>query len=200
MNRGDIIEELKLQPFSSQGWMHNKENCPYCGKNFEKWGLIFNERGGGVFHCWRCGTKAPLWDFLKKIGREDLGKRTYEISISKDSPKLIKSYELGDETGVNDEDNITYPDKLTPLENDKYLNERGFLPCHYEEFEPSEANPILDPKLRDSILFKIKRGGRPVAWLARSRKSKEWHQKNLDNFKRGLEPLRLRYRIALGKC
>jgi hypothetical protein len=78
--------------------------------------------------------------------------------------------------------------------DDEYLNNRGFRPEHYAEFEPSYTNTPLEAKLKNFIIFKMKVNGVCVAWWARSRYSKEWHKENLEAYKRHEADLVLRYR------
>ena len=194
-----IIEEFHLLPFGSQGWLSNREMaCPFCGKS-GKWGIIFNDTGGATFHCWKCPRKTSLWEFLKAVGRLDLAKGSFapkpeELAIC---PRL--EVQAVDESGWMEEKlekrelkPVSLPLRLKPLVDDPYLNERGFKPEHYAEYEPSYTN--LDIKLRNFIIFKMKIDGVCVAWWARSRYSKEWHKANLEAYKRHEADLVLRYR------
>ena len=74
------------------------------------------------------------------------------------------------------------------------MDSRGFAPEHYAEFEPSHVTSMLEPKLHNYIIFKMKVDGVCVAWWARSRYSKEWHKENLEAYKRHEADLVLRYR------
>ena len=195
-----IIDALALTPFGSQGWLSNKDmECPFCGKK-GKWGVIFNPEGGATFHCWKCPRKTPLHEFLKKIGRTDLMKRTFEGNIKSVLTKIQSQEDISDwmrdVKPLTEEDlkPVKLPLRLKSLEHDEYLDGRGFKPWHYEEFEPSYTESALEPKLKNFILFKMKMNGVCVAWWARSRYSKEWHKRNLEAYKRHEEDLVLRYR------
>ena len=157
-----IIDALALTPFGSQGWLSNKDmECPFCGKK-GKWGVIFNPEGGATFHCWKCPRKTPLHEFLKKIGRTDLMKRTFEGNIKSVLTKIQRQEDISDwmrdVKPLTEEDlkPVKLPLRLKPLEHDEYLDGRGFQPWHYEEFEPSYTESALEPKLKNFILFKMK--------------------------------------------
>ena len=215
-DKEQIISDLGLKAFGAQGWLTNKDmECPYCGKA-GKWGIIFNETGVATFHCWKCPRKQSLYEFLKKINRTDLAKKTYSVkpneidscpkigSISEDKPTWAEEDEI---LPAEELKPVSLPLRLKPLVNDPYLDGRGFKPEHYREFEPSYTNTPLEPKLKNFIVFKMKVNGICVAWWARSRYTKEWHKENLEAYKRHEAELVLRYRNSetnfqdlLGNC
>lgn len=190
-DKSEIIEQLSLTPNGSAGWLTNKDDvCPYCGKGDKKWGILFNEQGNGVFHCFKCGTKTNLQNYLIKIGRKDLIRRGYEVKkIKSKLTPLIEDKE--------DEDipvrTCKLPRKLEYLSSDEYLNKRGFKKRYYKEFKPAITNFFLERELKDKFIFQFTMNGETVAWLARSKKSKEWHEKNLREFKEHKTKLVLRY-------
>lgn len=190
-DKSEIIEQLSLTPNGSAGWLTNKDDvCPYCGKGGKKWGILFNEQGNGVFHCFKCGTKTNLQSYLIKIGRKDLIRRGYEVKkIKSKLTPLIEDKE--------DEDipvrTCKLPRKLEYLSSDEYLNKRGFKKRYYEEFKPAITNFFLERELKDKFIFQFSMNGETVAWLARSKKSKEWHEENLREFKEHKAKLVLRY-------
>lgn len=175
----------------------------FCGKT-GKWGIIFNDTGLATFHCWKCPRKTSVYEFLKKMGRKDLAKMTYTVKPNELDvcPKLeAENYDLSDwmkETMDKAEEAhptpVRLPMRLKPLSNDPYLDSRGFQPEHYKEFEPSYVTSMLEPKLHNYIIFKMKVDGVCVAWWARSRYTKEWHKENLEAYKRHEADLVLRYR------
>lgn len=190
MNKELIISELNLKPFGSQGWFSNKdESCPYCGKT-DKWGVIFSERGG-VFHCWKCATKVSLSSFLIAINRKDLSKKSYVAHSGFFMKELVEE----DDNDKEDElPQVNLPIDLKRLNDNIYLNRRGFNKHHYDEFEPSVTFSPLERKYEGYIIFKIKENDRVVAFLSRSLHSKKWHDNNLKRYKQGTCPLQLRYR------
>lgn len=191
----EVRSELNLTPFGAMGWLQNKnEACPFCGKS-GKWAIKLSTEGG-VCHCFRCGVKKGLKEYLKIINREDLIQIEYTNSLKTTLTELIPEVEdYQEEVGLKP---ITLPKRLKPLINDSYLDERGFTDYHYKEFEPCHTQSPLESKLKDYIIFKMKLEGETVAWLARSRKSKDWHKKNLSQYKKGKASLRLRYENSTG--
>jgi hypothetical protein len=198
-----IISEFNLSPFGAQGWLTNKDMpCPFCGK-MGKWGVIFNQDGRATFHCWKCPRKVSVFEFLKKLGRLDLTKRSYSVKLNEleDCPKIGElqvehsKWMDSDESEAKQElKPVVLPLRIKPLVDDPYLDSRGFKKEHYEEFEPSYTDTPLEPKLKNFIIFKMKVDGVCVAWWARSRYSKEWHKENLEAYKRHEADLVLRYR------
>lgn len=192
IDRDEIISELNLTVFGAQGWMQDKNNpCPFCGGS-KKYGIHFDDNGTAfVFHCWKCGIKTNTYNFLKQINRLDLIRLHYENSVKSNFVPLI---EESLENEVDEEiKEVVLPKKLERLKDDDYLNKRGFRSYHYDEFEPSVTNFFVEKKFWDYIIFKLKMNNKVVAWLARSRKSKEWHEQNLRQFKQGKSKLQLRY-------
>lgn len=199
-----IIAEFNLVKFGTQGWLTNRNmECPFCGKT-GKWGIIFNESGIATFHCWKCPRKTSLYEFLKKLNKTSLAKKTFVPNTAKDldkCPRLDAEIQMDKANWMEEEESeefkitpVSLPLRLKPLVHDAYLDGRGFKECHYKEFEPSYTDSPLNPKLQNYIIFKIKIDGIPVAWWARSRNSKEWHKANLEAYKRGEADLILRYR------
>lgn len=187
IDKDDLIDALALKPFGQKGWIRNREACPYCGKP-DKWGILI-EGNSKIFHCFRCGEKTSLFNYLKKIGRADLCESDYKVSKN----NFLKSIE-NEELIVNENEVIELPFGLKPLTNDSYLNSRGFTREHYAEFEPSYTDSPLEENLNNYIVFKLKQGESIVGWLARSRYTKEWHKQNLhESKKKGIPPM-LRYR------
>lgn len=194
IDKDEVIAGLNLKRFGAQGWMQNRSiPCPWCGRGGEKLGIKFNETGNGaVCNCYYCGTKGGIIDYLRKIGREDLLKQGYENSVNSTSLTPLKKEKEDEQTDLQVKA-VPLPKKLEPLIDYPYLNERGFLKYHYEEFEPSMTDFFLEKALKNYIIFKLKMNGEVVAWLARSQYSYEWHRQNLKEAKeRGIKP-KLRY-------
>lgn len=193
VDKEELVQELGLTLFGSAGWLQNKdEACPFCGKG-GKWGIRFNDQNNnGTFHCFKCGTKTNLRGFLAKIQRLDLAKVDYENSV-KESKLTPLIEEKGDEEVELELKECKLPSKLQYLHEDSYLNERGFIKRYYDEFKPGITTFFLEKKLKDKIIFQFTMNNKTVAWLARSTKSKDWHEKNLKRFKEGKEKLVLRY-------
>lgn len=191
MNREGVIEAFGLKKSGNKGWYSSSIlYCPVCGRS-DKMGLLFTSKGG-VVHCFHDNHyKASLKQYLVKVGREDLIEGYGNVvHVGRVIPNLGKEVEeSGNVVGL--------PEKRLPIgfkliRTHPYLEERGFLPYHYELFKPGITK--IDLRQRDSIVFQIfdSKGVR-VAWLSRSTKSKEWHEVNLRQFKEGKVGLKLRY-------
>lgn len=192
VDKNEVISELNLSLFGAKGFMQDRnKECPFCNKK-GKWGIKFNDAGNnGAFHCFKCGTKTTLKKFLEKIGRKDLIKQDYENTIK--MQKLTPLIDDEEEETTEEIKECTLPKKLEYIEKDEYLDKRGFVKRYYEEFRPAETKFFLERKLHDKFIFQFTMNGKLAAWLARSKKSKEWHEENLQRFKEGKEKLVLRY-------
>lgn len=191
VDKNEVISELDLSAFGAKGFLQNKnKECPFCNKK-GKWGIKFNDAGNNAaFHCFKCGTKTSLKAFLEKIGRKDLIKQDYENTL-----KIQKLTPLIDEEEETEEEvkECVLPRKLEYIQQDEYLDKRGFVKRYYEEFLPAQTHFFLEKKLHDKFIFQFRMNGNLSAWLARSKKSKEWHENNLREFKEGNAKLVLRY-------
>lgn len=187
----EIKAELGLKPFGQKGWWKCGDKCPFCGKG-EKSAILFT-KDSAIFHCFKCGVKTNIVSYLRAINRKDLIQ--HEYNISKKDIGLIP-LERDEEKAENVVSETKLPYGLKPLVNDEYLDERHFLPIHYKEFEPSYTDSPLEDMLAKNnyIVFKLKDRDRVIAWLARTRYSKEWHKENLRLYKKREERLVLRYR------
>lgn len=192
VDKNEVISELNLSLFGAKGFMQDRnKECPFCNKK-GKWGIKFNDAGNnGAFHCFKCGTKTTLKKFLEKIGRKDLIKQDYENTVK--MQKLTPLIDDEEEETVEEIKECILPKKLEYIEKDDYLDKRGFVKRYYEEFRPAETKFFLERKLHDKFIFQFTMNGKLAAWLARSKKSKEWHEENLKRFKEGTEKLVLRY-------
>lgn len=189
INKEQVIKELGLRKFGHKGWMKSPDlKCPKCGRS-DKFGIKFNEKGGGTAHCfYEVGEGMSLYRFLKHIGRDDL--IIYE--------KGLRSIDMSLESLKNDEEFI-YQEPDTKKEPkgykriffDDYLDERGFEPEQYNILNVGKSDDYL---LKNYIVFLLKQKGKVVGWLARSKYDKEWHNENLRKFKDGEGSLVLRYR------
>jgi len=189
INKQKIIDELSLVPFGGKGWMKSEETkCPVCNRG-DKFGILFTENGG-VTHCfYECSENLSIFKYLKAINRNDLLIYEQEISLNTQLKPLKKEEEKLEEL----------PEKSLPrgyerIYFDKYLKDRNFKGYQYDQFEVGVTTHFLEKKLHNYLIFVIRQKGRVVAWLARSKYSKEWHKKNLERSKLDLEKLVLRYR------
>lgn len=193
IDKDELISELNLKPFGQKGWMKTDDVCPFCGKG-EKNAILFTENNSAIYHCFKCGEKTSIQQYLRSINRKDLIHSGYEVSgketrllLIRDEDELEQSVEIKD---------TSLPRKLERLVADKYLDDRHFLPMHYDEFEPSRTKSFLEGDLMkyDYIIFKLKQQDHVVAWLARTRFDKKWHETNLKQHKAKKTKLVLRYK------
>jgi hypothetical protein len=187
INKSRVISELQLRGFGSKGWMHSeKTSCPHCGK-WDKFGIIFNDKGGSTNCFYGCTPNLSLYKYLIHLKLPHLidGVREY-IKQPKLTPLIkenaIKNHELEEKK---------LPSGFKRVYYDEYLDERGWTPEQYNLFQVGVSK---DPRLKDYLVFIINQKGKVVAWLARSKRSKEWHKQNLKDYKEERSPLYLRYR------
>lgn len=188
-DRERIIKELGLRSMGTKGWLIGA-TCPTCNKK-DKFGIIIPENGISSYNCFRssCGEKGTLFKLLKKINRLDLVKKQEIVLTDKLENNLNRKLEI--------DYDYTLPLKSKPLgfkrvNQDDYLDLRGFTKEQYDIFNVGVAH--LEPKLKDRyIIFLIMEDGECKGYVARSKRSKEWHKKNEERAKQGLERLILRY-------
>lgn len=190
-----IKSELNLSSFGQKGWLKNKSLCPFCGQS-EKWGILF-VKDSGIFNCFKgsCGAKTSLYNYLKQIERVDLASHEVQFSIDDPFPKIFEDEEDEEVFQIQEPKPIK---GIQFIEDDEYLNSRGFLPEHYKYYKPAYTDSFLEKGLRNYIIFHIFQEGNLVSWLARSRYTKEWHQENLRLFKQDKALLSLRYKNSEG--
>lgn len=193
INKEDIKQELSLKRNGAKGWYHSDETCCTICDKWDKAGILFTNKGG-VFSCMRCGVNKPLTVYLKDIGRSDLVEYGESVQINRKIGSL--SVEEGEGPKVIELPEKKLPIGSKPITQDDYLDSRGFLPYHYNLFKPVVTQ--LDIRRRGAVIFQIfDEEGRRIAWLSRSKKSKEWHDENLRLHKEGKADLKLRYDNSL---
>lgn len=189
INKNRVIEQLDLRSFGQKGWMRSSScSCPECGKS-DKFGIKFEKFSGSV-HCFYDDFSESIVKYLKRIGRSDLVDEDGTVSLDfkvKVFDKVVTEKEELSERSL--------PILFEEVKSDKYLDNRNFLLQHYKLFRPGYCK---DPSLREYIIFQLFQFGKRVGWQARSKYSKEWHKENLENYKKGLCSLKLRYKDAPG--
>ena len=184
-NKEFIIKSLSLRPFGSQGWFRGNAACPECGRK-DKFGILFTE-DSAIVHCFYDSYKTSLLTYLRLVNRKDLiDSEDYIIEVKKSLSSLKK------EAKEEVKSEFSLPIGFRYINFDGYLFDRGFIESDFKKFKVGVAN--LDPRTEDKVVFVIPQNGEDIAWLARSRKSKEWHDDNLRKSKEGTEELVLRYR------
>lgn len=183
MNKDRVILEMGLRKFGQKGWMRGNLFCPECGRN-DKFGILFVDNSA-VTRCFYCAKSFSIFSVLKGINRLDLLDKEYYYQ----EKEMLSTL---DKTVVEEEKSVEQLIYLRDIDFDEYLNGRGFLDYQYQKFNVCVSD--VDPKVDDMIVFNILQRGRLSGWIARSRKSKEWHHENLKRHKELGEPLVLRYR------
>jgi 5S rRNA maturation endonuclease (ribonuclease M5) len=156
----------------------------------DKFGILFTNDGGGLVKCMRCGESTSLFNYLVFINRRDLIEG-YSVP-SKDNLLEIEQEAIQDDTEAT---KVELPYKYKRLYYDDYLDSRGFTERQYNVFKVGSTE---DMRMKNHIVFPIYQKGELVTWLARSRYSKEWHKKNIEDYKNGVGRLVLRYYNASG--
>jgi hypothetical protein len=193
INKERVISELSLIEFGSKGWMNSSQTqCPTCGK-YDKFGILFTYRGGTTHCFYNCGQNLSLYSYLLKIGREDLVEKERQLSVSQKLPTIEK-----EEIEEEELPEVKLPKGYERIYFDKYLKDRSFKSFQYDEFEVGITDHFLEKKLKNYLIFVLKQQGKIVGWLARSKRSKEWHKQNLEAYKEGKERLVLRYINSTG--
>ena len=193
VNEERIIAEFGLVPFGAKGWMKSDEIvCPNCQKS-GKFGIKFSKNSGAI-HCFKCEHSANLIVYLKEVGRKDLIEFEQTVSINGGLVKpVFEAVEVEEELPE-----VSLPKGYTRINYDAYLSDRNFKSYQYDQFEVGITNHFLESRLHNYLIFVLKQKGRIVGWLARSKYSKEWHKKNLEDSKQGLCTLQLRYMNSTG--
>lgn len=190
-----VIAEFNLKTFGVKGWKQSKTlSCPYCGKT-DRFGFLFL-KDGGVVHCFKCDTRDSIFNYLKIVGRSDLIEHQKQTSIFNPISRFsLRKSEESEEVGLS---LIKVPIGSKNIKNSAYLEGRNFNKYHYDLFKPFIVDNIIFDKYEGYVFFRIFQEGILIAWLARSKKSKEWHKRNLIDFKAGRSELRLRYENSRG--
>ena len=190
VNKQEIISEFRLRSFGAKGWLSSKTlTCPLCGKK-DKIGIYLDDKGGGVFKCFKCDNKGSIFNFLLKSNRRDLILSDDQQVTSLQS-RLDDLLEI---TQSKEEDcdcqEISPPLGFRRIYEDSYLEKRGW---GKNEFKKIEVGTSIDPRLKGKLTFLLREEGKVIGYLSRSKLPKEWHKKNLEDSKKGLCSLILRY-------
>lgn len=189
INVSKFIEEFQLKPFGAKGWRNSKSiDCPYCGKGYDKFGILLLENGG-VYKCFRCDTKGSIFSLLKKIDRKDLIIGNSDDYTYKE--KLDSFLKLTEKTeGEINTKEIIKPPGFERIYFHEYLKQRGWVKNDYLK---SEVGISTLPRFKNRIIFLVYEEGKLVAYLSRSLMPKEWHDENLKLAKQKLCKLIPRY-------
>ncbi len=184
IDKNKIIKELDLRPFGRKGWLKNINiECPECNDS-EKFGISLGEKHGAV-HCFKCDYSVNIYKFLHLISRADLISGNESVEFGR---KLVFIDEEKENEGLQ---TIKPPVGFKRIYFDEYLDDRGFTEYQYELFNVGTSTL---PGLKGYLVFLLYDRGELIAYLARSKRDKEWHKENLRKYKLGRGSLVLRYR------
>ena len=185
-NKEKIISELQLKSFGSKGWLNSSIClCPECN-TYDKFGIFFTQ-DSGVVHCFKDSHSDSLYNYLKSIGRDDLIPFDRNFSYKKQLSSLSDT-----EIQLNlNQVKKQLPIGFKRIYYDDYLEERGFIPIQYNLFNVGYST---ERRLNNYIVFLIKnKQNEIIAWLARSKRTKRWHEQNIKDYKANKCELKLRY-------
>lgn len=201
IDKSEVIETLNIGKIGAQGFYTSDQlECPNCGRADSKFGIKFVDNGGLV-NCWICNYKGSVFNYLYKIGKSFLIEKGHkhefggEMSIGK--MLLNDNYDEQSLHTVNHVP-INLPRGYTLLEKNTYLESRGITPKQLEDFGVGYVQNVLYPELRDYLIFQIYQYNELVGWIARTPHDKEWHDKNLKDFRIGKAKLKPRYLNSKG--
>jgi len=162
----------------------HKMECPSCNRD-GKFAILFT-KDSGLCHCFYCEYKNSLYNYLVAINRRDLIER-FTITQKDEIRSLYEDEEIVEES---EKEEIKPPVGFKRLYFDDYLDERGFTAYQYNLFKVGSSE---DMRFVDHIVFLIYNDNKLVSWLARSRRSYDWHKQNIRDYKEGKARLVLRY-------
>lgn len=144
--------------------------CPYCNTP-EHLSIIFGENISS-FLCVKCSTRGSLFTLLSKIKRLDLilSHKSYDKEVKLE--RKLNLAKLNIDYSNYKVSSISPPIGFKRIYSDSYLEGRGFTNEQFNLFKVGITK--IDPKLRkDYIVFLIEEEGETIAYLSRSKKSKE---------------------------
>jgi len=197
IDKGQIIQELDLTMTSSGFYKSEDLECPNCGKRNGKLGIKFIDNGG-LTNCWSCSTSTSIFQFLKQIGKEHLIHNSHSQEYKRESEiefngLMFNDNYKGSEEEVLVPETIELPIGFKRIEDNEYLRSRGITKEQIEQFGVGVVNSVMYKHLKGKLLFQIFHNGNLVALLGRSTNSKEWHDNNLAEAKKGLAKLESRF-------
>lgn len=160
--------------------------CPYCGG--DEFGISIYEENHpfGCFRKKHCGETGNIYKLLIKLGREDL-LRDRKVNVN-----IFNKIEDDEVDGIDYElPNIKLPLGFQRIYADDYLTKRGFEKKDFEYFEVGKT--IIEYSLKNYLIFVIREEGKVKGYVARSKFSKSWHDRNKEKAKKELATLKLRY-------
>jgi hypothetical protein len=186
LNKQHIVDELRLKPFGAKNWLRSDLcKCPNCNTS-DKFGILFTS-DGALVRCFKDLYSTSLYNYLKIIGHDDLIQLERNFSLNKELLGLSNTnISLEEKQAIKN-----LPLGYKRIYYDDYLEERGFESWQYNQYEVGTST---ERRLKDCLIFVIRNKQKQIiAWLSRSKESKEWHVKNFKDYKTGKCALKLRY-------
>lgn len=190
LNKEKIIDYLQVRPTGVKGWYSGR--CPFCGS--DKFGIIMNDIGISSYNCFKAScNKGTVFSLLKKLNKLDL----LEYNEFLIDSKIVNKISISEEKTLDYELlNKKKPMGFKYIEYDSYLDLRGFTEYQYKLFHTGIA--LIEPELKNNyIIFLQYQDGECKGYLARSKRTKDWHKQNELRFKIGEERLVLRYKNSI---
>ena len=189
IDKGQIIEELELSKTSSGFYTSDKITCPNCGKQNGKLGIKFIDNGG-LTNCWSCSVSTSIFKFLNQIGYSHLIHKTHGHKYEEKSDIEFDGFMFNDNYDSENlvvaiPETIKLPKQFKRIYENDYLDSRGITKQQIEKFKVGTVDSVLYKNLKGKLIFQIFHNKNLVGLLGRSTKSKEWHDNNLKESKKG---------------
>jgi len=176
IDKQEVVRELGVGKIGGSGfYTADHLSCPNCGRGDSKFGIKFIGTGG-LTNCWRCGYSKSIFQYLKDIKKEHLISNYHQHDFNRFSFDGIST----NDNNYCPDDDLNHIEKelpigYRPLDNKNYFDERGI----YHVYHPFGCTKsALAIELWDYIIFPLWMDEVLVGWLARSTKTKEWHELN----------------------
>lgn len=167
------LNEKRISP---KGWMMSPKACPWCGKDNEHFGIKFTERtvrhnNEVSFRCLKCDVTGGEFLLFKQLDLLTFLRQGDYIKQDKALEKRINTKDDEEETLVIDVPTRHHPFGFRRVQEDSYLQERGFEAWQFDSYVIGRTK--LFGKLKDYVIFLIIEDGENKGYVARITWSKE---------------------------
>lgn len=160
----EILEEFNI-PIAPQGHHHQTEgyvqiDCPFCGKDSQRFHMGYNTNGGYI-NCWKCGGHSLVSVLQELTGMPYHKIRQIIEQLDEISRPLPRKERLSK--------HVSFPPYLCKLKNVhiKYLQSRGFNYKNIEQLWKIKGIGIAG-RLSWRIFIPINYQGHTVSWTTRA--------------------------------